>query len=716
MKNVKEFDYNKQKPNTNKQNNTKKSIPKPTSKPSNFNTDYDDIEIEDPLEKEMNNPYPLIKGIETKNQKEQKKIITTENPPIKKSSTPPQNIETEKENDDIELNIIEPELPDSEILQPDIPFIEDNKKPNVNFTKNLLNNMLKNSETSQINNNIMNGVENGLNNIMSKIETEINDNHLKINDTQININNKNDISNVNNKTNIESSIKLQKIRELNTRRKNLEKQINKIDENLKIFKEERNLNSSNRKPILENPTSKIDENIKKSQLKESKQTKEVLISKLNNINEQVQKLMQNEEELAQIKKVNVKDFLENFEKDKLKAAEMVKKYSEEKKIREKKMMDNVNKCAEKREKEFELLQIEEENKKKQELEKIRMKELERIRLRNKENSEKLNQIRAHAKDKTVNENKYLFKVLENKYKQKTEKEIKIEIMKHREKMKEGCITREEILDFEKKQKELELRKLAEAEEEKKKLKEQWKMIKENLPKFESSTMQKVKQEEEQLKEKKEMEELKKKVKFKETKNYGENVQKLFLPKINENIKKEREERIKNLNTKNNIQKLQKKKNNGRVLLVKPDPNKPKKYGWKLKLEPLTENKYNTYKENENLRSKSADKDKHKPLEKLPDYLTMMRLEKKEERSHKTSQVKYRGNNWEKMMKDGNIYENVEFIKQKASELENKAKMNERLLNSNNKKENEVELQQKVSNYLIDAIKAKLTILNNINQP
>ena len=70
MKNVKEFDYNKQKPSTNKQNNTKKSIPKPTSKPSNLNVDYDNIEIEDPLEKEMNNQYPLIKGIETKNQKE----------------------------------------------------------------------------------------------------------------------------------------------------------------------------------------------------------------------------------------------------------------------------------------------------------------------------------------------------------------------------------------------------------------------------------------------------------------------------------------------------------------------------------------------------------------------------------------------------------------------------------------------------------------------
>ena len=119
----------------------------------------------------------------------------------------------------------------------------------------------------------------------------------------------------------------------------------------------------------------------------------------------------------------LKDFLNNFEKDKLKAVELVRKYSAEKKIREKKMMDDVNKCAEKREKEIDLLQIEEENKKKQELEKIRMKELERIRLRNKENSEKINQIRAHAKDKTANENKYLFKVLENKYKEKTEKEI-----------------------------------------------------------------------------------------------------------------------------------------------------------------------------------------------------------------------------------------------------------------------------------------------------
>ena len=52
------------------------------------------------------------------------------------------------------------------------------------------------------------------------------------------------------------------------------------------------------------------------------------------------------------------------------------------------------------------------------------------------------------------------------------------------------------------------------------------------------------------------------------------------------------------------------------------------------------------------------------------------------------------------------------IKQKAEVLENQAKMDEKLLNNN---ENDIDLQQKVSNCLIDAIKAKLSILDNIGK-
>ena len=99
------------------------------------------------------------------------------------------------------------------------------------------------------------------------------------------------------------------------------------------------------------------------------------------------------------------------------------------------------------------MKLDEEEKKKKELEKIRLKELEIIRERNRENKDKLNYIRQHANDKPANMSQYLFKALENKYNEKHQKEIQTEIIKKREKMKENSVSLEEIFDFEKKLKE-----------------------------------------------------------------------------------------------------------------------------------------------------------------------------------------------------------------------------------------------------------------------
>ena len=60
------------------------------------------------------------------------------------------------------------------------------------------------------------------------------------------------------------------------------------------------------------------------------------------------------------------------------------------------------------------------------------------------------------------------------------------------------------------------------------------------------------------------------------------------------------------------------------------------------------------------------------------------------------------------------FENVEKVQKKVEELENKAKMNEKLL-QNTTGGIDLDLQQKVSGYLLDAIKAKLSIIENINQ-
>ena len=619
----------------------------------------------------------------------------------------------EPKKQEIKTNIITT-LPESEIISPDLP-LEETKIPNKNISKNLIENILE-KHKSEINVGIIDKVESSLNNVMENIHDDIQEEKLQIknNDKHVNDLSKNNISSLNlNKGDYEALIKIQKINELNQTKKNIEKQINKVDENMKTIKDEKIFNDLNKLNI---PYMIIDQNIKKDKMKENKQIKELLISKLNGINEQVNKLMENEKEFKANKKINVREFLENFEKDKIRLEEQARKYSAEKKKREQRLLNSILK-DEKRVKENEDLINKENEKKKKELEKIRMQELERLREKKREKKEKIDHVREHVNDKAENENKYLFKVLERKYNEKVEQELKKEIMKKREKMKEGRITLVEIVEFDKKQKELELKRLVEIEEEKKKLKEQWKQIKENLPKFESTLTQKLKEEENQKKEKIELEQYKKQSKIKEIKNYSQTVQKLFLPKINENIKKERENRIKNLRTKDNIHKIQRKKNSGRILLVKPDPNKPKKYSWKLKLEPEKRQEANnsilySKNENPNLRSKSADK-KHKPMRKLPDYLTEMRLEKDKERNNNVSQRKHREYNWDKMLKSGNLAENLEKIKQKAEVLENQAKMNELLLNNSGK--DDVELQQKVSDCLIDAINAKLSILDNIGK-
>ena len=697
MKNEKEFDYDKKKPNFEGKIG-KKSIEMKKEKLENLSEIMDKSQNSKSIEVIQRDSIPKNKKVKKiEDNKKSEKIQTKLEEPKKEEA--PENV------------IIT--LPESEIISPDLPLDED-KKQNSNFSKNLVENIYEKQKT-EINFGIIDGVEIGLNSVMEDIHDDIQENKIKVENMKQNFNeqSKNNASLNRNKSDYESLIKIQKINELNQRKKNIEKQINKVDENMQIIKDEKIFNQTNKLNI---PYMIIDQNIKKDKMKENKQIKELLLSKLNSINEQVNKLMENEKEFKVNKKINVKEFLDNFEKDRLKAEAQARKYSEEKKKREQRILNSMLK-KEKKEKENDDLILKENEKKKKELEKIRLQELERLRERKREKKEKIDHIREHVNDKAENENKYLFKVLERKYNEKVEQELKKEIMKKREKMKEGRISLNEIVEFDKKQKELELKRLVEIEEEKKKLKEQWKQTKENLPKFESTLTQKLKEEENLKKEKIELEQYKKQSKIKEIKNYSQTVQKLFLPKINENIKKERENRIKNLRTKDNIQKIQRKKNNGRILLVKPDPNKPKKYTWKLKLEPDKKQDNNSsllYPKNENpiMRSKSADK-KHKPMKKLPDYLTEMRLEKDRERNNNISQRKHKEYNWDQMLKKGNLSENLEKIRQKAQVLENQAKMNEQLLNNSGK--DDIELQQKVSDCLIDAINAKLSILDNIGK-
>ena len=737
MKNSKNFDYDKKRPSF-----SKKYVMQ--TETDLKNEDYNKI---------FNEP-PLIKGIQltqdvkpkksTKTSKSVSKTsllnnknkikITSNLQPKLNSKDKETNIEETKSlnnmkiNNDIgiqiglenevkeknDIDIIIPSLPDDEIIEPEEPLPEEGKMPNPSFCKRYISNLL-NPSKEEIDPNILSGVEIGLNKVLMSLQEDFEDNKIIVGQESINTEDfkkfRQNSSSILPSANFESSIRMQKIKELNQSKKKLEKQINQINTKINMMEEE---NTTAILGDIEYPNSIIEENIKKDKIKDNKQTKELLLVKLNGINEQVQRLVQSEEDLNKNKKLNVKEFLENFDKDKEKSEELVKKLTEDKKIREQKMMNSIKKSYDLKQKEYEQMKLDEEEKKKKELEKIRLKELEIIRERNKENKDKLSFIKLHANDKPMNMSQYLFKALENKYNEKQENEIKTEILKKREKIKENSVSLEEIFDFEKKQKELEVKRMLEMEEEKKKLREQWKQTKDILPKFESNMMQMIKEEEKKNKEKKELEEAKKKLKQQEIKNYSESVNKLFLPKINPSMKKEREERIKNLDVKSNIQHITKKKNTGRIILKKPDPNKPSKYSWKLKLELDEPEKTNKNKNQHQLkRAKSAQK--HEPLDKLPDYLTEMRLKNTQNFENK-SQNKNKKNNWDQMLKNekGNLYENVEKAKKRVEQLEEKAKMSEKLM-QNSSGGIDPDLQQKVSGYLLDAIKGKLSILEKMNQ-
>ena len=737
MKNSKNFDYDKKRPSF-----SKKYVMQ--TETDLKNEDYNKI---------FNEP-PLIKGIQltqdvkpkksTKTSKSVSKAsllnnknkikITSNLQPKSNSKDKETNIEETKSlnnmkiNNDIgiqiglenevkeknDIDIIIPSLPDDEIIEPEEPLPEEGKMPNPSFCKRYISNLL-NPSKEEIDPNILSGVEIGLNKVLMSLQEDFEDNKIIVGQESINTEDfkkfRQNSSSILPSANFESSIRMQKIKELNQSKKKLEKQINQISTKINMMEEE---NTTAILGDIEYPNSIIEENIKKDKIKDNKQTKELLLVKLNGINEQVQRLVQSEEDLNKNKKLNVKEFLENFDKDKEKSEELVKKLTEDKKIREQKMMNSIKKSYDLKQKEYEQMKLDEEEKKKKELEKIRLKELEIIRERNKENKDKLSFIKLHANDKPMNMSQYLFKALENKYNEKQENEIKTEILKKREKIKENSVSLEEIFDFEKKQKELEVKRMLEMEEEKKKLREQWKQTKDILPKFESNMMQMIKEEEKKNKEKKELEEAKKKLKQQEIKNYSESVNKLFLPKINPSMKKEREERIKNLDVKSNIQHITKKKNTGRIILKKPDPNKPSKYSWKLKLELDEPEKTNKNKNQHQLkRAKSAQK--HEPLDKLPDYLTEMRLKNTQNFENK-SQNKNKKNNWVQMLKNekGNLFENVEKAKKRVEQLEEKAKMSEKLM-QNSSGGIDPDLQQKVSGYLLDAIKGKLSILEKMNQ-
>jgi hypothetical protein len=96
-----------------------------------------------------------------------------------------------------------------------------------------------------------------------------------------------------------------------------------------------------------------------------------------------------------------------------------------------------------------------------------------------------------------------------------------------------------------------------------------------------------------------------------------------------------------------------------------------------------------------------------------DYLTEMRKKKEGEKKEGTEHAEYVGVNWEKEMKDpkGNRIENLQIMHNKINYNEEKIALHKELMNVNGGYGKNPDLGGKISDLLIENIKAKLTIVD-----
>lgn len=519
-----------------------------------------------------------------------------------------------------------------------------------------------------------------------------------------------------------SSHRLRTIKELQDRQNELNNHLIKIKENEKLMEDEGYLNLNNKKMV-------VDENIRKKQIKDMKEKKENLISRIDEINFQINKLINEErnKNYLENKKATLKKFIENLERDKEIAEIRAKKYEEEQKRREEKKKKDIDEISEKIKAEISEKEKRENDEKRKKIEDFMQKQRKVVNQRIKDNNEKLTLIKVYINEKPQKA-KGDYAYIKNERIFLTKEENIIMKEKAKRKALKRSIQLEEIESFKNKINE-QIEELHEKNRQKRReAEEEWRNKIEipdfHYPIIEEDTGEEKKKEKEELNEKKayNKEKLIEKIKTQPIR-IDEKKQKERLEKIAA-LTESTEERIKR--NKDTLYDYKKK----RIIIKKRDTSNPskenngkKRITWELKLEPI-----------------DADiiEQQQKQLIKKPKPITMSSLfENKKnlvtqnvKRDYLEEQIKLKNHNkisqrsyssaeskkWDKMLNNNknSIIENVENVKYEVQKMENEAKQKERFLKLNGGIENFPELGEKVSSLLINSIKGKLSILNTVS--
>ena len=519
--------------------------------------------------------------------------------------------------------------------------------------------------------------------------------------------------------------KYREVKKLNDELTSLKKNFKKMEENEKLLQDEgfAQLNKS-QKASLQNIM--FDKSIKEQQLKLIQDKKGKLADSIRGIESQIKYIMEDHQTMTN--KEKLKEFIDNFKRDKEIIEIRAKKYLKESKEREQRMQNSLNKAIEERKKQMEEIEKIEKSKKEENYLKFKTKAKEIEQKHSKQSEAILIKYKPYINQKPEKTKKqYLYNKRYESFIKREEKLYKDQTNKNKKEKERISYNFEEIGKFaEQFDEKIENRKY-EQEQKKMELSEKWAKNREKLPK--SNYQEPINEKDNKSDEEK--------LSPEETpiQKYGKEVRENFIPEIDEKKKKEREDKIFSLEDPKKASKKytlnkQKKK---RVLLKKRNNSKPSKFKWELKIGETEQEKLETI-INQNLI--------HKPKKitlppitrtttinptKKKDYLTniIKDREKKRAKSSKSrddpnyveNDMKEKSDKWEKEINNDKrtLFDNINNVKQQAKILDEKADLKEKQLIEHGGIQNNPELGRNVTNLLIDSIQAKINILKKMNK-
>ena len=675
--------------------------------------------------------------------------IQKEDEPKKKKRTSRVNARSSKNINQINQEEIKTEK-DYTQGQEHIPEHEISEKPeNISSTNIQENEQTSNEETSgkkviklkprethlkdkmnkmQFDESLLSGINKGIEGQLKSLKEDIMSNNVNVSATNnkkfVNKSFDYALSENNKKDNFDVKKKYKEIYELKEEKDALNRKLMQIIENENLLE---NKNKSN---LL------VEQNLKEKIKKDvSKQKKEIL-DKINIINSKIKLLMQSSEDANTKRLMNLKSFLDNFERDKEIAEIRAKKYLKENKQRKQLYINNANLFEEKLKQDMIQKDKEEKENQKQLVLKLRKqaKDLESKQSKKIEQKSLLYKPFINQKvDKTKN---YLFMKQYEKFIKNEQRLIDKENNLRKNYMKP--FSKEEIDEFiEKMDKKREEKKLI-AEEKAQKLQQEWKEREKIIRQYVSPFLEKAFEGiTNDIKEEKAKNEQRNFLLDKK-KGYGTEIRTSHIPPKNKSLEQKRLATINNLDPRRfllNKDTLQHHKRKGRVLLKKVDPNKPSKYDWLKQLNKSAENDPNIEdklikKPKNYMLSMSLERNKRNKLPNIKfDYLRKKNNEKEQKENidvlhnsedkdlnEEENYIKASAKKWDKLINesnDENLIENINNAKDKIQKLEYEALQNEKLMKSSDDINQSVELNKRVSNLIIDSIQAKITLLQKM---